>query len=156
MSEKNFTYDDPGSTHFQGRIANIVHALSVRVLHQLRGCSNNHIETVDPGFYCDTGVVQMTSNVSEDFGLESKVADDLTISSRLFRRCRRSELDVFDSEGIQSFRYPDLGVCIKEGVGKLQEYGQSQFDTQTLGSLVTCSPSRKVLSIILKLETLER
>ena len=70
------------------------------MLHQLRACPNDNIEAIDPCFYRESSVVHVAANMGEDFGLKSKVTDDFTISSRLFRGCRRSELDVFDSEGI--------------------------------------------------------
>ena len=92
------------------------------MLHQLRRRSYHDIKTIDTCFHRNPRIIHVASNVSEDFGFETEVADYLAISSRLFRRSRRGELDIFDSEGVKSLCYADLGVCIEESVGKLDEF----------------------------------
>ena len=94
------------------------------MLHQLRRRSYDDIKAIDSCFHSNPRIIHVTSNVSEDFGFETEFTNYLAISSRLFRRCRRGELDVFDSEGVKSLCYANLGVCIEEGVGKLYNFGQ--------------------------------
>ena len=95
------------------------------MLHQLRRRSYHDVKAIDSCFHSNPRIIHVASNMSEDFGFETEFTDNLAISSRLFRRCRRGELDVFDSEGVKSLRYADLGVCIEESVGKLDDLGQS-------------------------------
>lgn len=61
----------------------------------------------------------MTTNVRKDLGLQSKLADCLTIQSRLFRGGRGSQLDVFNPKGIQGLSNGNFGFGIEECVGKL-------------------------------------
>lgn len=126
------------------------------MLHQLRRCSYYDIKAIDSCFHSDPCIIHVASNVSEDFGFETEFADYLAISSRLFGRCRRGELDVFNSEGIKGLCYADLGVCIEESVGKLYNLDQIFVADSDYRVFSTCSPSRNVLSIILKFEMLER
>lgn len=65
--------------HLQCGISYIVHAFSVRMLHQLRRCPNDYIQAVDSCFYCDACVIHMAPDMSEDFGLEPQVANDFTV-----------------------------------------------------------------------------
>ena len=94
------------------------------MLHQLRRRSYDDIKAVDPCFHRNPRVIHVASNVSEDFGFETEFANYFAISSRLFRGCRRGELDVFDSELVKGLCYADLGVCIEESVGKLYNLDQ--------------------------------
>ena len=126
------------------------------MLHQLRRRSYDDIKAIDSCFHSNPRIIHVASNMSEDFGFETEFTDYFAISSRLFRRRRRGELDVFDSEGVKSLCYADLGVCVKESVGKLDARGQTSVADPEYWVFSTCSPSRNVLSIILKFETLER
>ena len=94
------------------------------MLHQLRRRSYHDIKAINSCFHSNSRIVHVASNVSEDFGFETEFTDYLAIPSRLFRRCRRGKLDIFDSEGVKSLCYADLGVCIEESVGKLRDPGQ--------------------------------
>ena len=126
------------------------------MLHQLRRCSYDDVKAIDSCFHSNPRIIHVAPNVSEDFSFETEFTDYLAISSRLFRRRRRGELDIFDSEGVKSLCYADLGVRIEESVGKLDDLGQISVADSDFRVFSTCSPSRNVLSIILKFETLER
>ncbi len=61
----------------------------------------------------------MTTDVGQDFGLQTKLADGLAVPSRLFRSCRRRELYILDAEFVEGFSNGDLGLGVKECIGKL-------------------------------------
>ena len=61
----------------------------------------------------------MTSNVSEDFGFESKFADGLAVGTGLFRGGWGGKFDVFHTEFIKSSSDFDFFGRIKECVCKL-------------------------------------
>ena len=61
----------------------------------------------------------MATDVGEDLGLETELADSLAVRTRLFAGGRRRELDVLDTERIKSFGDGDLGLGVKESVGEL-------------------------------------
>jgi hypothetical protein len=67
----------------------------------------------------DPGIVHMASNVCENLGLESELADGLAISAGLLRCSGRGELDILDTECIESLRDGDLGLRIEESIGEL-------------------------------------
>ena len=67
----------------------------------------------------DPGIIHMTPNMCEDFGLQAELADGFAVEPRLLRGRGRRELDVLDTEGIQRLRDSDLGLGVEEGVRKL-------------------------------------
>ena len=69
----------------------------------------------------------MTSYMGEDLGLEPQIAYDFAVLARLLRGCRRSELNIFNSKGVQCFRYLNFGFGVEEGIGKLCEQVQYLF-----------------------------
>ena len=69
--------------------------------------------------HCYPGIVHMAPDVREDLGLETELADGLTVEPRLLRGGRRGELDVVDAELVQRLGNLDLGLGVEEGVGEL-------------------------------------
>jgi hypothetical protein len=61
----------------------------------------------------------VATDVGEDFGLEAKLADGLTVSSRLLGSRWRRELKIFYAKLIESFGDGNLGLGVKEGIGEL-------------------------------------
>lgn len=61
----------------------------------------------------------MASDVGEDFGLQPELADSFAVLTGLFRRCGRSEFEVFNTEGVQCLGDGNFGVGIEESVGEL-------------------------------------
>ena len=67
----------------------------------------------------DPGIIHMTPNMCEDFGLQAELADGLAVETRLLTGSRRGELDVVDAEIVQSLGDANLGLGVEEGVGEL-------------------------------------
>jgi hypothetical protein len=61
----------------------------------------------------------MAANMSEDLGLETKLADSFTVEAGLLGGSRGSQLNVIDTESIESLGDCNLGLGIKECVGEL-------------------------------------
>ena len=61
----------------------------------------------------------MTTDVGEDFGLQTKLANGLAVPSRLLGSCWRRELQILDAKFVEGFSDGDLGLGVKEGIGKL-------------------------------------
>ena len=91
----------------------------MRVLAKIRGGANHHVEAVDSSIHSQSGIVHVAANVGQDLGLEAELADGLTIHPRLLGGGRGGELDVVDTELVESPGNLDLGLGIEEGIGKL-------------------------------------
>lgn len=91
----------------------------MRVLAKVRGCANDDVEAIDTGFHSQTGVIHVATDVGEDLGLETELADGLAILSRLLRGGGGGKLDVVDAEVVESLGNLDLGLDIEEGVCEL-------------------------------------
>ena len=92
----------------------------------------------------------MEKELSSRAHLEAQIANDLAILARLLRGGGGCELDVFDAEGVQRLGYLDFGLCVEECVRKLPDDGQhpASSTNSCVVMLLTCSPSRNVLSMI--------
>ena len=102
----------------------------------------------------------MTTDVGEDLGTETKLADGLAVETRLFRSSGGGELDVLDTEGIESVSNSDLSLGVEESIGELfalwiQEWEMTQLDRQNVETRLFYPPL-SVLSIMLKLQMFER
>jgi hypothetical protein len=62
-------------------LEDVGHVLSVRVFAEERRCSNNNIYTIHTSLDGDSCVVHMASDVGEDLGLESELADGFAVLS---------------------------------------------------------------------------
>lgn len=54
-----------------------------------------NLHSVNTSLDSDPGIVHVASDVGEDLGLETQLADGLTVLSRLLRSARASELDLY-------------------------------------------------------------
>lgn len=101
----------------------------------------------------DASIVHVAANVSEDLGLETKLADGLAVDARLFGGGGGSEFDVFYTKGVECLCDGDLCLCIEEGIGEL-------LALWTMCEEEYCEDGRdeplRVLSMILKFEMLFR
>lgn len=61
----------------------------------------------------------MAADVCEDFGLQTKLADGLTVEPRLLGGGGGGKFDVFDTEGIKSLGDSNFGLGIEKGVSEL-------------------------------------
>ena len=61
----------------------------------------------------------MASDVSEDLGLETELADGFAVCSGLLGGSWRCKFYVFYTESIQCFGDCDFGFGVEEGIGKL-------------------------------------
>lgn len=114
-------------------LCNVVHVLAVGVLSQELGGTNDDIDTIDTGGDSESCVVHVASDVSENLGLKTELADGLAIGPRLLRCCGGGQLDVVDTKVVQSLGNLDLGLGVKEGRGKLLSLSQSGLDELELG-----------------------
>lgn len=54
-----------------------------------------NLHSVNTSLDSDPGIVHVASDVGEDLGLETQLADGLTVLSRLLRSARAGELDLY-------------------------------------------------------------
>lgn len=57
-------------------------------------CVGRDIHSVDASLDGNPGIVHVASNVAEDLGLETQLADGLAIQLGLLRRSRRSQFEL--------------------------------------------------------------
>jgi hypothetical protein len=122
------------SDDLNGRLLDVSHVLSVRVLSQVLRSANNDIDTVNAGLNSDLGIFHCASHVSEDLGLEAELADLLAVLAGLGRGHRAGELNVLDTKVRESLGNLDLGLCVKVGIGKLLSLSQGTLnDLEVVG-----------------------
>lgn len=109
------------------------HVLAVRVLTEERAGANDDIDTVNASLDGDLDIVHVASHVSEDLGLQAKLADGLAVKARLLRGAGRRQFDAVDSELIESLGNLDLGLGVEVGVGKLLALAESRLDDLEVG-----------------------
>lgn len=88
------------------------------VLSEERRCTNNNVHTIDTGLDGNLGIFHIASNVSQDLGLETELADGLAVLAGGLRCSWRGQLDVVRSEFIESLCDFNLLGGVKIGVGK--------------------------------------
>jgi hypothetical protein len=115
------------------------------------------VETLT-SLYSNSGVVHVTTNMRKDFSLQSELADCFTVCPRLFRGDRGGQFDIFDTEGIESLGDSNFGLGIEECISKLFTlYRVRVIVFRSCGRVDNGETvPRNVLSMMLKLETLER
>jgi hypothetical protein len=59
------------------------------------GCVGRDIHSVDASLDGNPGIIHVASNVAEDLGLETQLADGLAIQLGLLRRSRRSQFELW-------------------------------------------------------------
>jgi len=105
--------------HLDRGLGNIGHVLAMRKFTQEGGCADDDIYAINARIYGNARVIHVATDVGEDFGVQAKLADGLTVSSRLFGSCWRRELKILHAKLVESFGDGNLGFGIKEGIGKL-------------------------------------
>lgn len=83
------------------------------------GCANDDIDTVDTSLDGDAGIVHVATNVGEDLGTETELADGLAVETRLLRGSGGGKLNILDTKGIEGLGNSDLGLGVEEGIGEL-------------------------------------
>lgn len=89
------------------------------MLPQERAGADDDIDTIDTGLDSNLDIVHVASDVSQDLGLQSELADSLAIQARLLGSTRASEFDAINTEFVQSPRDLDLGLGVEIGIGEL-------------------------------------
>jgi len=100
----------------------------VRVLPQERAGANDDIDTVDTSLNSDFDIVHVTSDVSQDLGLEAELADSNAVQARLLTRARAGKLNAVNSELVKGFGDSDLGLGVEVGVGELLALSQCRLN----------------------------
>ncbi|KAH3671919.1 hypothetical protein OGAPHI_000105 [Ogataea philodendri] len=114
--------------HLHRRFGDVRHVLTVRVLSQELRSSNNNIDTINTSLDSNFCVVHVTSDMGQNLGFQSQLANRLAISPTLFRGDRRGQLDVVHSKIIQSLGNLYFLLGGEKGVGKLLTFSQSRFN----------------------------
>ena len=105
--------------HLDRGLGNIGHVLAMRKFTEEGGCADDDVYAIYTRFHGDARVIHVATDVGEDFGLEAKLADGLTVSSRLLGSRWRRELKIFHAKLVESFGDGNLGLGVKEGIGEL-------------------------------------
>ncbi len=105
--------------HLDRGLGDIGHVLAMRKFTEEGGCADDDVDAIYARLDGDARVVHVASNVSQDFGIQAKIADGLTVPSRLIGGCWRRELDILDAKLVKGFGDGDLGLSVEEGIGKL-------------------------------------
>ena len=61
----------------------------------------------------------MTTDMGENLGLKTELANGLAVEPGLFRGRGGCEFDVLDTKGVESLGNCDFGLGVEEGIGKL-------------------------------------
>lgn len=107
----------------------------MREFAQERRCADDDINTIDTSLDGDASIIHMATDVGEDLGAQTELADGLAVSPRLLRGSGGGELDVLDTEGVQSLGNRDLGLGVEEGIGKLFALSQCALDDVEIGDV---------------------
>ena len=105
--------------HLDSGLGDIGHVLAMRKFTEEGGCADDDVDAVDARLDGDARVVHVATDVGEDFGLQAELADGLAVPSRLLGSYWRRELEILDAELVEGFGDGDLGLGVKEGIGKL-------------------------------------
>lgn len=100
-------------------LENVRHILSVRVLAKEGRCPNYDVHTVHTRLYGNASIVHVASDVSQDLGLETELADGFTVCSRLLGCGGRGEFNVLYAKVGEGLCDSDLCFRVKKGVGEL-------------------------------------
>lgn len=100
-------------------LGNIGHVLAMRKFTEEGGCADDNVYAIYARLDSDARIVHMATDVGEDFGLQAELADGLAVKSRLLGSCWRCQLQIFDAKIVKGFSDGDLGLGVKEGIGKL-------------------------------------
>ncbi|KAH3676951.1 hypothetical protein OGATHE_001441 [Ogataea polymorpha] len=109
-------------------LSDVRHVLTVRILSQKLGGSNDHIDTINTCLNCNLSIIHMTSDVSQNLSLKPKFTNGLAIDSTLLGGNRRGQFNVVDTKVIQSLGDFNLFFCAEEGVGKLLTFSQGRLN----------------------------
>jgi hypothetical protein len=100
-------------------LGDIGHVLAMRKFTEEGWRANDDIDAIYARLDGDAGIIHMATDVGEDFGFQTELADGLTVLSRLFRGCWWGELQIFDAKFVEGFGDGDFGLGVKESIGKL-------------------------------------
>jgi hypothetical protein len=105
--------------HFDGSLSDVGHVFAMRKFTEEGGSANDDVNAVDARLDGNARVVHVATDVGEYFGLQAELADGLAVPSRLLGSCWRRELEILDAEFVEGFGDGNLGLGVKEGIGKL-------------------------------------
>ena len=83
------------------------------------GCADDDVHAIYARLHSDARNIHVATDVGENFGIEAKLADGLTVSSRLLGSCWRRELEILHAKLVERFGDGNLGLGVKEGIGEL-------------------------------------
>lgn len=113
----------------------VSHVLAVRVFPEVLRGTNNDINTIDTGLDSDLDIVHVTSDVSQDLGLQAELADGLAVLARLLACARAGQLDAVHSKFIQLLGDCDLHVGVEVGIGELLTLTERRLDNLEVGNV---------------------
>jgi len=98
------------------------------VLPEILTRANDDVDTIDASLHRNLDIVHVTSDVRENLGLQSQLADGLAVLAALLTRTRASELDAVDTESIKLLGDRNLGLGVEVGIGELLALAKCRLD----------------------------
>jgi len=106
----------------------VCHVLAMTVLPEILTRANDDVDTIDASLHRNLDIVHVTSDVRENLGLQSQLADGLAVLAALLTRTRASELDAVDTESIKLLGDRNLGLGVEVGIGELLALAKCRLD----------------------------
>jgi hypothetical protein len=97
----------------------ISHILAVREFAEEGRGANDDVHAVHAGFDRDSGIVHVATDVRQDFGVETELADGRAVKSGLLGSGWGGQLEIFDAKLVEGLGDRDFSLRIKKGIGKL-------------------------------------
>ena len=111
------------------------HVLAMRVLPQVLRGTDNDIDTVNTSLNSDLDIVHVTSDVSQDLGLQAELANGLAVLAGLLACAGAGELNAVNTKFIQLLGNCNLHVGVKVGIGELLTLTKGRFNDLEVGDV---------------------
>jgi hypothetical protein len=100
-------------------LGDVGHVLAVRKFTEEGGRADDDVHAIYAGLDGDARVVHMATDVGENFGIQTELADGFAVPPRLLGSRRRREFQILDAELVEGLGDGDLCLRVKEGIGEL-------------------------------------
>ena len=104
---------------FDRGLGDVGHVLAVRELAEEGRGTDDDVHAVHARLDRDARIVHVAPNVGKYFGVQAELADGLAVAARLLGGRGRGQLQILDAKLVEGFGDRDLGLGVKEGIGKL-------------------------------------
>lgn len=116
-------------------LGDVGHVLAMGELPEEGRGSDDDVDTIDTGRDGESCVIHVATDVGEDLGLESELADSHEVEPGLLGGSRGGDLDVVDTKVIESLGNLNLLCSVEEGIRELLTLSQRRLDDLEVGDI---------------------